>query len=257
MNDFIVVIPARLASSRLPRKALADIGGLPMVVRVAKQAQKSRAKRVIIATDHAEILQACEQYQIEACLTRADHQSGTDRIAELVELFAWADDEMIVNVQGDEPLISPDWINQVADKLAQSGSHMATLAQNLSTLDDFLNPNIVKVVKNAQDLALYFSRAPIPYPRDAFAADKNALPVDFPALRHMGLYAYRAAFLRQYAALTPAPLESLEALEQLRVLWHGFTISLATVSEGLSLGVDTLEDLEEARRLFFLLNPKP
>lgn len=247
---FSVVIPARLQSTRLPRKVLADLGGKPMIVRVAEQAQRSSAAEVIVAADDAEIITTCEQFGVRAQWTRPDHRSGTERLAEIVEQNQYAPDHIVVNVQGDEPFISPDAIDLVAKTLAQSNEQvvMSTLAHPIETLEEFLNPNVVKVVLSNTNLAHYFSRAPIPYPRDAFNGQKQ-LPDSFGALRHLGIYAYRAQFLRTYAQLAPSPLEAFESLEQLRVLWHDYLISVATLDAPLGLGVDTPEDLEQARRL--------
>ncbi|UGA36540.1 3-deoxy-manno-octulosonate cytidylyltransferase [Chromobacterium haemolyticum] len=249
-RGFCVVIPARLASSRLPGKPLADIAGKPMVARVAEQAAKSGASRVIVATDHDDVLSACRAHGIEALMmTRADHASGTDRLAEVAQALNLADDEIVVNVQGDEPLINPALIDQLAALLAAGDAPVATLAHPFREAADMFNPNVVKTVLDHAGRALYFSRAPIPYARDAFAQDVSALPVDLPVLRHIGMYAYQAGFLKTYNRLEPAPLERFEALEQLRVLWHGFAIKVAVVESAPPAGVDTPEDLERVRRL--------
>ncbi|MEN3031677.1 3-deoxy-manno-octulosonate cytidylyltransferase [Chromobacterium amazonense] len=250
MSGFIVVIPARLASSRLPGKPLADIAGKPMVVRVAEQAAKSRAARVIVATDHADILAACAAHGVEAVLTREDHASGTDRLAEVAAKLALPADARVVNVQGDEPLIDPALIDRLAALLEETDAPVATLAHAIHDAADHFNPNIVKVALDKQGRALYFSRAAIPYARDAYAADRSALPAGLPVYRHIGLYGYRAGFLADYANLAPGPLEQYEALEQLRVLWHGYSIMVAVASEAPAAGVDTPEDLERVRRLF-------
>ncbi|WP_293761322.1 3-deoxy-manno-octulosonate cytidylyltransferase [uncultured Aquitalea sp.] len=250
MTPFSVVIPARMASSRLPGKPLADIGGKPMVVRVAEQAAKSAAGQVLVATDHPDILTACARYGIQAVMTRPDHASGTDRLAEVVAAQPWDDGRIVVNVQGDEPLIDPALINRLARLMADSGVPMATVAHPFHAAADMFNPNVVKVVLDHVGRALYFSRAPIPYARDAFAHDTNALPPDLPVLRHIGMYAYQAGFLKTYSSLAPAPLETFEALEQLRVLWHGHAIMVATVDEAPAAGVDTPEDLERVRAIF-------
>ncbi|MEJ8673197.1 3-deoxy-manno-octulosonate cytidylyltransferase [Chromobacterium amazonense] len=250
MSGFIVVIPARLASSRLPGKPLADIAGKPMVVRVAEQAAKSRAARVVVATDHADILAACAAHGVEAVLTREDHASGTDRLAEVAAKLALPADARVVNVQGDEPLIDPALIDRLAGLLEETDAPVATLAHAIHDAADHFNPNIVKVALDKQGRALYFSRAAIPYARDAYAADRSALPAGLPVYRHIGLYGYRAGFLADYANLAPGPLEQYEALEQLRVLWHGYSIMVAVASEAPAAGVDTPEDLERVRRLF-------
>ena len=249
--EFIAVIPARFASTRLPGKPLADIAGKPMVVRVADQAKKSGAQRVVIATDHVEVKAAAEQHGHFALLTRADHAQGTDRIAEVVTQLALADDAIVVNVQGDEPLIDPQLIARVAETLASKpDAAMATAAHVITDADEFFSPNVVKVVCNVAGFAHYFSRAPIPYARDAFAQSKNTLPSSFPALRHIGIYAYRASFLKRYAVLAPAPTEQIEALEQLRAMYHGFAIAVHIWDGALAPGVDTPEDLARVRGLF-------
>ncbi|NHR04092.1 3-deoxy-manno-octulosonate cytidylyltransferase [Chromobacterium haemolyticum] len=248
-RGFCVVIPARLASSRLPGKPLADIAGKPMVARVAEQAAKSGASRVIVATDHDDVLSACRAHGVEALMTRADHASGTDRLAEVAQALKLADDEIVVNVQGDEPLIDPALIDQLAALLAAGDAPVATLAHPFRDAADMFNPNVVKTVLDHAGRALYFSRAPIPYARDAFAQDASALPADLPVLRHIGMYAYQAGFLKTYNRLEPAPLERFEALEQLRVLWHGFAIKVAVVESAPPAGVDTPEDLERVRHL--------
>lgn len=250
MNGFVVVIPARMASSRLPGKPLADIAGKPMVVRVAEQAAKSRASRVVVATDHADILAACAAHGVEAVLTREDHASGTDRLAEVAAQLALPSDALVINVQGDEPLIQPELIDRLAELLAAGDAPVATLAHAMHDAADHFNPNVVKVALDKHGRALYFSRAPIPYARDAYAADRSALPAGLPVYRHIGMYGYRAGFLAAYAGLEPGPLEQYEALEQLRVLWHGYSIAVALADEAPAAGVDTPEDLERVRRLF-------
>lgn len=250
MKPFCVVIPARMASSRLPGKPLADIGGKPMVVRVAEQAAKSRAERVIVACDHADILAACAAHGVEAVMTREDHASGTDRLAEVAATLALADDAIVINVQGDEPLIAPALIDSLAELMAASDAPMATLAHAIHRADDHFNPNVVKVALDKNGRALYFSRAPIPYARDGYAADRSQLPVGLPVYRHIGMYGYRAGFLQSYSQLSPAPLEQFEALEQLRVLWHGYAIMVALADDAPAAGVDTPEDLERVRRQF-------
>ncbi len=249
---FKVVIPARYASSRLPAKPLLDLGGKPMVVRVAERAVLSGADEICVATDHPEVAAAAREHGVDVLMTRPDHPSGTDRLAEVVALKGWADDTIVVNVQGDEPLIEPALILQTADQLAAHGADIATVAHPIFDAADFFNPNVVKVVCRADGDALYFSRAPMPYARDHFAREGGGetLPESFPALRHIGLYAYRAAFLKAYARLAPSPLEGFEALEQLRALWHGYRITVAVVDHLPAPGVDTPEDAERVRRLF-------
>ena len=242
---FKVVIPARYASTRLPGKPLLDIAGKPMVVRVAEQALKSGASDIVIATDFEKILKACEAHNIKALMTRVDHVSGTDRIAEVAQTLNWADDDIVVNVQGDEPLIDPILINQVAEHLAlNSDAVMATACHAIHDEASMINPNIVKVVMDANSNALYFSRAPIPYPRDA-AHKKN-----IEAHRHIGIYAYRVGFLKKYATLAPSNLEKIESLEQLRVLQNGYKIGVAVTKYTPATGVDTQEDLDFVRSVW-------
>ncbi|MDR0996357.1 MAG: 3-deoxy-manno-octulosonate cytidylyltransferase [Zoogloeaceae bacterium] len=248
--NFVAVIPARYASTRLPGKPLLDLGGKPMVVRVAERAKAAGAQTVVVATDSPEVEAAAKAHGIDALMTSADHASGTDRLAEVVRAQGWGDEVLVVNVQGDEPLIDPAHITLAARSLAGSGADIATLAHPLSSAEEFFNPNVVKVVCNEQGDALYFSRAPIPWARDAFATDRNQLPAALPAYRHIGLYAYRAAFLRDYAALAPSPLEQLESLEQLRALWHGRRIRVEIVSGPPAPGVDTPEDAARMQAMF-------
>jgi 3-deoxy-manno-octulosonate cytidylyltransferase (CMP-KDO synthetase) len=251
--SFTVLIPARLASSRLPNKPLADIGGLPMVVRVAQQAEKSMASVCVVAADDESIVAACEAHGVRALLTGTHHLSGSDRLAEACAMLNLADDAIVVNVQGDEPLIDPALIDAVATELqARPDCVMSTAAHALVELTDFINPNVVKVVLDSRQTALFFSRAPIPWWRDGAASPLGAftaLPDPAP-LRHIGVYAYRAGFLRRFPNLEPAPLERLEALEQLRVLWHGERIAVHLTATLPAAGVDTAEDLVRVRRLF-------
>jgi 3-deoxy-manno-octulosonate cytidylyltransferase (CMP-KDO synthetase) len=230
---------------------LADIAGKPMVVRVADQARKAGAKRVVIATDHADVMAAAQKHGHFALMTRADHIQGTDRIAEVVTQLGLADDAIVVNVQGDEPLIEPALITMVALALAKkSDAAISTAAHAITDADEFFSPNVVKVVCDVAGYAHYFSRAPIPYARDAFAHSKADLPVNFPALRHIGIYGYRAAFLKRYAALVPAPAEKTEALEQLRAMYHGFRITVQSWEGAMPAGVDTPADLERVRGMY-------
>jgi 3-deoxy-manno-octulosonate cytidylyltransferase (CMP-KDO synthetase) len=246
---FVVLVPARLASTRLPDKPLADIAGLPMVVRVAQQAAKSRATRVVVAADHPRIVAACQQHGVQALLTRDNHASGSDRLAEACELLGLDGDQVVVNVQGDEPLIDPAMVNACADLLVERGDCvMSTVAHAIDDAAEFRNPNVVKVVLDARRTALYFSRAPIPWWRDG-PGDASALPHEPPVLRHVGLYGYRAGFLRRFPTLDSAPLERTEALEQLRVLWHGERIAVHVSTERPGPGVDTPEDLARVRAL--------
>jgi 3-deoxy-manno-octulosonate cytidylyltransferase (CMP-KDO synthetase) len=248
---FSVLIPARLASTRLPGKPLADIAGLPMVVRVARRAVESGANQVVVAGDDESILRACTAHGVGALLTRGDHASGSDRLAEACSLLGLDGAQVVVNVQGDEPLIDPMLIRECAALLQQrQDCVMSTAAYPIDNLRDYLDPNIVKVVLDAQGLALYFSRAPIPWLRDGGSAGQPALPHDPPALRHVGLYAYRAAFLRGFPTLPASALEATEALEQLRVLWHGHRIAVHVSDRAPGTGVDTPEDLQRVRALF-------
>ncbi|MHB1061450.1 MAG: 3-deoxy-manno-octulosonate cytidylyltransferase [Thiobacillus sp.] len=247
---FRVVIPARYASSRLPGKPLADIGGQPMVLRVLERALQAGAESVVVATDDARVQQAVAAAGYQALMTSPDHQSGTERLVEVAETLGWADDTLVVNVQGDEPLIDPLLIREAARQLVlHDDAVMATLAHPIHDHADFINPNVVKVVADEAGYALYFSRAPIPWPRDAFAA-QQAMPHELGALRHIGLYAYRVGFLRTYASLISSPLERYEMLEQLRVLGHGYRISLGITPTAPAPGVDTPEDLARVRGLF-------
>jgi len=249
LMQFRVVIPARYASSRLPGKPLADIGGKPMVLHVLERALESGAESVVVATDDARVERVVRAAGQHAIMTSPDHASGTERLVEVVEMLGWHDDTLVVNVQGDEPLIDPALIRDVATQLAtHADAVIATLAHPIESHADFINPNAVKVVANAQGYALYFSRAPIPWPRDAMAAGVP-MGAESKPLRHIGLYAYRAGFLRTYASLAPSPLENIEMLEQLRVLWHGYRISLGIAASAPAPGVDTAEDLERVRAL--------
>jgi 3-deoxy-manno-octulosonate cytidylyltransferase (CMP-KDO synthetase) len=247
--SFTVIIPARLASTRLPNKPLADLGGKPMVVRVAERARLSGAARIIVATDHADIAAACRAHGIETCMTRADHPSGTDRIAEVAAAIGLAPDAVVVNLQGDEPLIDPQLLAACASRISATVP-MATCAHPIAEAADAFNPNVVKVVLDKQGRALYFSRATIPWHRDAFAASRDALPAGYVPLRHIGLYAYSNSFLQAYPQLEASPLESIEALEQLRVLWHGYPIAVHLTERAPEAGVDTPDDLERVRQHF-------
>jgi len=251
---FTVLIPARLSSSRLPNKPLADLAGIPMVVRVAQRAHLSQAIRCVVAADDPRIVQVCEAHGIEALLTRTDHPSGSDRLAEACGLLGLPEDAVVVNVQGDEPLIEPALINAVAVELQRrTDCVMSTAAHAIEHMADFLNPNVVKVVLDKAQTALYFSRAPIPWWRDGMvslaSAPGAALPAPAP-LRHIGIYGYRAGFLQQFPKLAPAPMETTELLEQLRVLWHGERIAVHVSALAPGPGVDTPEDLERVRALF-------
>ena len=247
--SFTVIIPARYASSRLPRKPLADIVGKPMIQHVWKKAQQASANRVIIATDHEEIEKVAKAFGAEVCMTSSEHNSGTERLSEVIEKMAIADNEIIVNVQGDEPLIPPAIIQQVAQNLAENQVNMATLAVKLETKEELFNPNCVKVVTDQKGIALYFSRAAIPFARDHFADCNDAFVASQSYLRHIGIYAYRAKFVNQYIRWQPTVLEKLESLEQLRALWYGEKIHVELAKEAPQVGVDTLEDLERVRQI--------
>jgi 3-deoxy-manno-octulosonate cytidylyltransferase (CMP-KDO synthetase) len=246
-----IVIPARHASTRLPGKPLADIAGKPMVVRVVEAVQGCAHDGIWVATDHEGVRDAVEAQGYQVIMTRGDHPSGTDRIAEVVAQLGWQDDEIVVNVQGDEPLIDPALIDAVAAALREDETAaISTACHPITTAEDFFNPNVVKVVCDATGRALYFSRAPIPWDRDTFAVSQTTLPAALGAQRHIGLYAYRVGFLRRYGQLAPAPLEQREALEQLRALWHGYPIRVVSCDQAPPAGVDTPEDLVRVRRLF-------
>ena len=246
---FKVVIPARMRSTRLPGKMLADIGGKPLVAWVAERALASGADEVVIATDHQEIADAVAARGLKVCTTSAAHETGTDRLAEAVALLGFGDEEIVVNVQGDEPLIDPQLIRKVAGELAlRPSAVIATAVHPIDSAAVFFDPNVVKVVIDTDGYAQYFSRAPIPYARDAFAKSRDALPEGLPAYRHIGIYAYRVKFLRAYARLSPTPAERFEALEQLRALGHGCRIAVAFWNAAMEAGVDTADDLARVRK---------
>jgi 3-deoxy-manno-octulosonate cytidylyltransferase (CMP-KDO synthetase) len=248
--SFTVLIPARLSSTRLPDKPLADIGGLPMVVRVAQRAEQSSAAQVVVAADSERIADACSAHGVRVVLTKPDHPSGSDRLAEACEQLGLSGQDLVVNVQGDEPLIEAGLIDAVAALLRERPqASMSTAAHAIADVAEFVNPNVVKVVLQADGLALYFSRAPIPWWRDGFTQGIGALPQPAP-LRHIGIYGYRAGYLRDFPRMPPAPVESCEALEQLRALWHGHRIAVHVSDVAPGPGVDTPEDLERVRKLF-------
>ena len=247
---FTAIIPARLASTRFPGKALADVGGKPMVVRVAERARESGADSVYVATDHRDIADAVERAGFQAVMTSANHLTGTDRIAEVAEHLGLEAKAVVVNIQGDEPLIEPGLVRAVAALLSDTPeAAIATACHSIRDSGELFDPNAVKVVLDRAGLARYFSRAPIPWARDAFAASR-ALPGEMPCYRHIGIYAYRAEFLRLFPRLAVSPLERFEALEQLRALWHGYAIAVAVRQDAPLPGVDTPEDLERVRALF-------
>ena len=247
---FTVLVPARLASTRLPNKPLADLGGVPMIVRVAQRANQSGAHAVVVAADHADIVAACREHGVQALLTRDDHATGSDRLAEACVLLGLDGDDTVVNVQGDEPLIDPDLIDACAALLAErTDCVMSTAAHAIDSPAEMDNPNVVKVVLDAAGRALYFSRASIPWARDARARGADTLPSPAP-LRHIGIYGYHAGFLRRFPSLAASPLEAIEALEQLRVLWHGERIAVHVSDTRPGPGVDTPDDLIRVRALF-------
>lgn len=249
---YVVVIPARLASSRLPNKPLADICGTPMVVRVAQRVIEGLGKdhRIVVAADHESIVEVCIEHGVEAILTSQLHHSGSDRLAEACEILQLTDEDIVINVQGDEPLIEPSLVLEVADLLQSTPqASMATAAHAIDNWADYTNPNVVKVVQDANNLAMYFSRAPIPWSRDGFAAQRQDLPRPAP-LRHIGIYAYRPSFLKIFPQLAQAPMELSESLEQLRAMWHGFKIAVHVTTHVPGPGVDTAEDLERVRIIY-------
>jgi 3-deoxy-manno-octulosonate cytidylyltransferase (CMP-KDO synthetase) len=249
--NFVVIVPARLASTRLPRKPLADIGGAPMVVRVAQRARASGAERVVVAADDDEVVAACRAHDVEAILTSTRHETGTDRLAEAAAALGLEPDRIVVNVQGDEPLLPARVIDDVARTLDRHADcDIATAAHPITDAAEFFNPNVVKVVTDRGGRALYFSRAPIPWARDAFATTRDALPATLPARRHVGLYAYRVAFLQRFPRLEADALEGTERLEQLRALAHGFRIAVLDLDGALPPGVDTPADLDAVRALY-------
>lgn len=246
-QPFTVIIPARLSSTRLPEKIIADIGGKPLIVRTANAAANSRAARVVVAADDEKIVQICTDNGIDAVLTDKTHQSGTDRLAQAAQLLGLPENMPIINVQGDEPLINPQIIDDLADFFIKSGLNMATAAHAIDSIDEFHNANIVKVVLDKNNNALYFSRATIPYPRETQAKE---MPTQISVLRHIGIYAYSVPFLLNYQKLEQSPLEEIEKLEQLRVLWHGEKIGVMKTAIIPHAGVDTADDLERVRRLW-------
>jgi 3-deoxy-manno-octulosonate cytidylyltransferase (CMP-KDO synthetase) len=247
LHDFVVAIPARYAASRLPGKPLRELGGEPLVRHVARRALAAGAREVWVAADDARIEQALDGSGVRVAMTSSDHASGTDRLAECARIAGWGADTVVVNLQGDEPFAPPEGIRAVAALLIESGAEMATLAASVDNVDTLFDPNAVKLVHNARGDAMYFSRAPLPWPRDAFAVDRTRLPdVAGAWLRHIGIYAYRAGFLQRFAAMPPGRLEAIESLEQLRVLEAGFRIAVAPTPAAFPPGVDTPEDLARA-----------
>ena len=250
---FSVIIPARFASSRLPGKPLADIAGKTMVQHVYERALKSEAERVIVATDDERIAEVASGFGAEVCMTKADHPSGTDRLQEVVHTLGFYADDIVVNVQGDEPLIPPRVINQVAHNLkAEPDAGIATLSEPIEDITSLMNPNVVKVVTDYRGMAIYFSRAPIPWPRDEFSISQNEMPSSYKWQRHIGIYAYRVKMLNEFVCWSPAPIEETECLEQLRAMWNGARIHVEVADELPPAGVDTPEDLERLRELFKL-----
>lgn len=244
--NFIVAIPARYGSTRLPGKPLRTIAGVPMVVRVAQRAQQAGASQVVVATDDERIVDALAGQGVEVCMTRTDHASGSDRLAECAAHYGWSPDTIVVNLQGDEPFAPAAGIREVARALAEDTAPVATLATPIADAHELFDPNVVKLVRSANGRALYFSRAPLPWARDAFAADRHVLPEQIPFLRHIGIYAYRSRFLQEYANLSRTALEQAESLEQLRVLEHGYAIAVRLTPEPFPPGIDTEADLQRA-----------
>lgn len=249
MSGFSVIIPARYGSSRLPGKPLLDLGGKSVLQRVYEQASRSDAREVIIATDDERIQKVASEFADQVIMTSSEHESGTDRLQEVVKKIALADDSIVVNVQGDEPLIPPSVINQVALNLAEAEASIATLCEPVVDEETAFDPNAVKVVYDKQGIALYFSRAPIPWSRENFSAGGGALPEQMKLYRHIGIYAYRVSFLHSFVAWGPCPLEQTECLEQLRAMWHGHRIHVAQAAETPPAGIDTQADLERVRAL--------
>ena len=257
---FTILIPARYASTRLPGKPLADIAGKPMVVRVAERAMQSDAARVVVATDNTMVREVCERHGVRVCMTREDHPTGTDRLAEAAAILALRDDDIVVNVQGDEPLLDPALMNRMAALLDERrDAAIATACHPIDDPGEAFSPNVVKVVLDAKGYAMYFSRATIPWARDAFAhgfaPSRDVLPEGLPLYRHYGLYAYRTSFLRAYPSLAPAPVERFEALEQLRALWHGYRIVVDVTHGTPAPGIDTPEDLARVQAIFAAAGP--
>lgn len=248
MSPFVVAIPARFASTRLPGKPLRELGGVPLVLRVARRAQQAGARQVVVAVDDARVAAVLTGQGVEVCMTRAGHASGSDRLAECALHYGWADDTIVVNVQGDEPFAPASGIRAVAQALAEDTAPMATLAAPIDNVAELFDPNAVKLVRGVDGHALYFSRAPVPWARDAFADDRQALPAGIPYLRHIGIYAYRAGFLARFTQLSRTPLEQAESLEQLRVLEHGYPIAVRLTPEPFPPGIDTAEDLARAEQ---------
>jgi 3-deoxy-manno-octulosonate cytidylyltransferase (CMP-KDO synthetase) len=252
-TPFKVVIPARYGSTRLPGKPLLDIAGKPMIAHVCQRALEAHADEVVVATDDERVFHAVEKLGIQVVMTDPNHQSGTDRIAEVAHLRGWQEDDIIVNLQGDEPLIPPEYIQHVAYSLSkQSQANIATLAIQITDIEEVFNPNAVKVIKDKNDYALYFSRAPIPWDREQFRNEQHTIKPAIPYLRHIGLYAYTVYFLQQYCLWQQSPLETVECLEQLRILWHGESILVETVAKTPPPGVDTEEDLQRVRQILSL-----
>jgi len=250
MNSFSVLIPARMHSTRLPHKMTLNLGGVPLIIRTAKQASKSSASKVIVATDHPDIVTICKEHDIDVVLTQEKHKTGTDRLSEVATLLNLADNEIVVNVQGDEPLIDPQLINQLAEFIVHQQTEIATIAHPIYQEDEIFNPHIVKVVLDKLNNALYFSRAPIPFYRDGFMdRTQFKLPQNLNLLRHIGIYAYTAKFLKTYTQMADCALEHTECLEQLRALYNGHKIAVLTTPLTPVAGVDTLEDLQRIRQV--------
>ncbi|GAA4867149.1 3-deoxy-manno-octulosonate cytidylyltransferase [Luteimonas vadosa] len=246
--DFVVAIPARFGATRLPGKPLRLLAGEPLVLHVVRRAQQAGAREVWVAADDPRIADALQETGVRVAMTSASHASGSDRLAECASIAGWSDDTLVVNLQGDEPFAPASGIRAVAAALASSGADMGTLAAPLEDAASLFDPNVVKLVRAGNGDALYFSRAPLPWARDGFAEDRTRLPEGGPWLRHIGIYAYRCGFLKRFAALPQTPLETIESLEQLRALEHGFRICVAMAPEPFPAGIDTPGDLERAER---------
>lgn len=245
MSKFKIIIPARMGSTRLKNKMLANINGLPLIIRTANQALKSKAIEVYVATDHDDIIKMCDKYNIKSILTSVNLESGTERVYEASKKLKLKNDEIIINLQGDEPLIEPNAINELANFMIKNKSQVATIAHEIYNIEEIFNPNNVKVVIDKNNNAIYFSRAPIPYYRDLY----NKKITTSLAFKHMGIYAFKVGFLKKYINLTPSPIEKIESLEQLRIIYHGFKIGVIITNQKTSLSIDTKEDLKNIKKI--------
>lgn len=246
MNKFKIIIPARMGSTRLAKKMIVDINGLPLIVRTAKQALKSKASEVYVATDHNDIVEICNKYNIKSVMTNTKLESGTERVYEASKILKLKSNEIIINLQGDEPLIEPNAINELGNFMSNNKAKVATIAHEIYNIDEIFNPNNVKVVIDKNNNAIYFSRAPIPYYRDIYINNKIKKSLAF---KHMGIYAFRVGFLKKYIHLAPSPIEKIESLEQLRIIYHGFKIGVIITTQKTSLSIDTHEDLMNIKKI--------